>query len=750
VSHELVVPVRGMTCAACAATIERGLAKLPGVESATVSYTTRVARVSGKLDEAGLIQAISDLGYKGLPSVESSLEALLDTGESGHVARTRAQLAGMLLVAVIITGLFSSTLAMLATALLLALPGGPLFAQAWRLARARHAAMDTLVALGAGAAFAHGVVSWFANEHAHFMAPAMIVTFVLIGRMLEESARQQAGSALRALADHTPRKARVLRDGKTLDLAASEVLLGDELLVGEGQAAPADGVVLSGAAGWNESLLTGESLPVWRNVGEPVLGGALNASGTLVSLRATAVGGDTTLAELVRLIASAQASKPPAQRLADRVAGVFVPVVLVVALCAWIFGGGALAAVAVLVVACPCALGLATPTAVQVSTGRAAQLGVLVRDAAALEALGRIDTLLVDKTGTLTTGTPVVERMALIDGDAPAPNPLGAPTHGDGEQDVPKKSLGDPAILRSSERDEERIDRALAAAAAIEAVSGHPLAQALVAAHARRRTETPTADPVTLGAGQGGVKGSLMDGTRIVVGNPAWLTERGVDVSPAAELCERYQKRGWTLALVAMAGKVELVLGIADQVRPTSTRSVRILRGLGITPIMSTGDHRTAAKSVAMLAGIGEYHASESPQDKADRVTKLQQAGHLVGMLGDGTNDAPALAAADAGMAVGGATAVAQASAPIVLVRGDLARATVAIELARRTMTIIRQNLALAFAYNVIAIPLAFTGTVSPPFAAAAMSLSSLSVVTNALRLRGFRSKLDTGFGLES
>jgi len=726
VTAKLVVPVRGMTCAACATTIERGLSELPGVESAEVSYTTRMARVSGQLDEAEIIRAIGDLGYQGIPSVESELEGLLGDDGSQHRARSRAVLAGLLLPVVLVAGSFSTMLAGLATALLLALPGASIFSQAWRLARAGHVAMDTLVALGAGTAFCYGLVLWAGGAEAHFLAPAMIVTFVLIGRMLEESARQRAGASLRALSDHTPRIARVLRDGETVEVPAREVVLGDQVLVGEGQAAPADAVVVSGAAGWDESLLTGESLPVWRGVDEPVLGGAINTSGTLVTLRATAVGGDTMLAELVRLVGLAQASKPPAQRLADKVAGVFVPVVLVIALAAWIFGGGAMAAVAVLVVACPCALGLATPTAVQVATGRAAQLGVLVRDAGALEALGRIDTLVLDKTGTLTTGTPVVEDMTVIE--------VADPEH--------DESL--PAGEGS------RVDLALAAAAAIEAVSGHPLAQAVRLAHERLGTPLPEVDPVTLGAGRGGVKGSLMDGTRIVVGQPAWLAERGIDVSPAEDACRRFSERGWTLALVAVAGNVVIVLGIGDQVRPTSTRSVRVLESLGIRPVMSTGDHAAAAQAVASLVGIHEVHAGESPEDKASRITQLKASGHLVGMLGDGTNDAPALAAADAGMAVGSATEVARASAPIVLVRGDLARATVAIELARCTMRIIRQNLGLAFGYNVVAIPLAFMGNVSPPFAAAAMSLSSLSVVANALRLTSFRSKLDTSFGLES
>ncbi|RKY17718.1 MAG: heavy metal translocating P-type ATPase [Planctomycetota bacterium] len=710
-----VVALRGMSCAACAASIEKGLSARADVSEVEVSYATRSARVVGSLDQPTLIAAISALGYEGMPSVDGSLEALL--GEDGSApARNRALLALALLAANLGLTFFEPGAAFVPALLLLGWPGAPVFRAALRLARAGHAAMDTLVALGAAAAVAHGLAGWASSGGAPELMPAaMIMTFVLIGRALEERARLAAGAGVRALAERSPRRARVLRDGVERQLSADEVLHGDLCVLGEGDVVPADGVLTEGAAGFNEALLTGEAMPVWRGSGDPVVAGSVHAGGGRVVLRATAVGSESTLAGLLRLVLSAQSSRPPVQRLADRVSGVFVPLVLVLALAAWGFGGGALAAVAVLVVACPCALGLATPTAIQVATGRAASLGVLVRDAAALEALGRLDVLLLDKTGTLTRGEPVVEQV-----------------------------LPAPGI------DQDTQHMALAAAAAVESASSHPLARA-VSGEAQRRGLAPVEpDPITLHVEAGGVRGQLMDGTDVAVGRPAFVAGRGADISPLSSDLDSLAGRGWTLVVVSVAKRALLALGIGDQVRPTSTRAVRILRQAGIAPVLSTGDHEAAARAVATLVGIDEVHAGQSPQAKAEHVARLQSQGLVVGMLGDGSNDGPALAAADAGMAMGGASAVAQASAPIVLVDGDLARATVAVELGRATLRIIRQNLTLAFAYNAVALPLAFSGVVHPPLAAAAMSASSLLVVTNALRLRRFRSRLDTAFGLES
>ena len=497
------------------------------------------------------------------------------------------------------------------------------------------------------------------------------------------------------------------------------------------------------------------------------MAGATNAGGALVRVRATVVGGESTAARMVADVARAQASRPPVQRLADRISAVFVPAVALLALLVWLVGPGSMAAVAVLVAACPCALGLATPAAVQVATSRAAALGVLVRDASALEAAARTDVLLVDKTGTLTRGEPVVEDVCVVgfesagadrpSGDPTTPTPRRTntvPSHDATGRLVGAASTEWQAFLSGGAGSTEsatRLDEALAAAAAVERAASHPFAAALREAVRQRGLSEPPIDEGSVRAGGGGVSGRLSDGRHVLVGRPEFLGLHDVpwrDVAGAA--VERFAARGWSLVLVALDGELRLVVGLGDQVRPTSPRAVRILRKLGVRCVLSTGDHVAAAQAVASLVGIDELHAGETAGDKAERVRRFQADGLVVAMIGDGTNDAPALAAADAGLAVGSATDLARLAAPLVLVRGDLARAATAVELARATLRTIRQNLGLAFAYNLVALPLAASGVLQPPFAAAAMSASSLLVVGNALRLHRWRPSLETAFGLES
>lgn len=700
-----------MTCGGCAASIETRLRGADGVDAVSVSFATRSALVDGSIDEGEVRREIEALGFEALPSTETTVATLLGDDAEAVLATRRAILAGLLLV---VTAIVWTPLGALTSLVLLALPGAGIFETAWRRAKTRHANMDTLVAIGAGAAWIAGASRLVVGDSAHFLAPAMIVTFVLVGRALEARARERATDSLRALVDATRAPCRVERDGAVLEVSADDVLVGDLCLVAADQTCPADGVVEEGSSGFDESLLTGESLPVFKTPGDAVVGGTLNVGGVAVRVRATAVGADTVLSDMLRTVGEAQASKPPVQRLADRIAGVFVPFVLLLALGVWLFGPGGWAALAVLVVACPCALGLATPTAVQVATGVAAKHGVLVRDASALEAAASVTHLVCDKTGTLTVGEPLVEGV---------------------------EALGDD------------VDAAIAAAGAVEQASGHPLASALRQEVERRGLEVPDVDVTAITTETGGVSGALRDGTRVRVGSIAFLEQHGIVLDPPArQAAGTFARRGWSLAVVALDDVPRAVIGIADRIKPTTSRAVRVLGHLGVHPIMSTGDHERAASAIAALAGIAptDVHAGESADDKAARVQQLRAAGHRVGMVGDGTNDAAALAVADVGFAVGGATDVARAAAPITLVRGDLARCATAIELARRTRTVILQNLGFAFAYNIVALPLAASGVVDPPHAAAAMAASSLLVVTNAARLRRFRPRLDYAFGEES
>lgn len=706
-SRELLVPVRGMSCAGCAAGIEKGLAKVDGVDGVSVSYATRSARVTGAIDEPALLAAIASLGYEGVPSLAGQLAP--DDADEVRAATTNAITAGVGALVILAFG-HHADFAIGFTLVALFVPGRSILLRAWRQLRHGQAGMDLLVSLGVLAALGQGVARWIAGEPVMLMAPMFILAFVLLGRALEARARRQAGGALAQLVNAVPRQARVLRDGEERDVAADEVSEGELLLVRPGVAVPVDAVVLEGSSGFDESLLSGEAMPAFKRVGDTLLAGSVNTGSQTLRARATAVGGESTLAWLVSQLTAAQSGKAPAQRLADRVAGVFVPVVVVLALLAWVFVSGG-AAVAVLVIACPCALGLATPTAIQVATGRAAQLGILVRDPAAFEAAGRLDVLLVDKTGTLTRGEPVVEEFVAL--------------------------AGDP-------------DEALAAAVGLERQSQHPLGAALRQEAARRGLSAASVAEGDVRVEAGGLRARLDDGREVIVGSPEFLADHGVSLTTAEESMTSLRKRGWSLVLTAIGGESRLIAAIGDQIRPTSTRAVRVLERAGVRPVLCTGDHLAAAQAMATLAGIATVHAGQSPQDKVERVTELQADGLRVGLVGDGSNDAPGLAAADCGLAVGSATDLARAAAPIVLVEGDLAKAATALELARATRRLIAQNLFLAFGYNIVALPLALTGRVEPPFAAAAMAASSLLVVGNALRLRRYRPSLETAFGLES
>ena len=605
--------------------------------------------------------------------------------------------------------------------------GWPFFERGWRSLMTRQLNMFTLIALGTGAAFLYSLFAVLlpglfpegfrgpeGRVGLYFEAAAVIITLVLLGQVLELRARARTGEALRALLDLAPVTAqRIGEDGKESEVPLDQVQVGDHLRVRPGERVPADGSVLEGASSVDESMVTGEPIAVEKGPGEGVIGGTVNGAGGFV-MRADAVGADSLLSRIVELVAQAQRSRAPIQRIADRVAGLFVPAVVAVGLLAfvaWALWGpspalayGLVAAVSVLIIACPCALGLATPMSIMVGTGRGAQAGVLIRDAEALERLEAVDTLVLDKTGTLTEGRPTLRAVVPVDG--------------------------------------QEADDLLALAASLERASEHPLAAALVeAAEARGLSLVPVADFASV-TGKGVV--GRVSGRRMVLGNAAMMAEQGIDTSVLESKAEALRHDGATVVAVALDGALAGVIAAEDPLKPTTAEAIAALRAEGLRIVVLTGDNPTTAAAVAGRLGITEVEAGVLPEAKSARVEALQGQGRVVAMAGDGVNDAPALARADVGIAMGSGTDVAIESAGVTLLRGDLRGILRARRLSLATMRNIRQNLFWAFAYNAVGVPIAagllypvFGLLLSPMIAAAAMSLSSVSVIGNALRLRG-------------
>ncbi len=745
---ELELSIGGMTCASCAARIEKKLNKLEGV-SASVNYATEKAKVSysGSVTPGDLVKVVEATGYTAeVPAPEPAADTAADDrserNDEAAAWRTRLVVSALLSLPVLVLSMvpplqFDNWQWLSLTLASPVVVWGALPFHRAAATNARHGAatMDTLISVGVSAAYLWSLWALFFTDagtpgmkmqfdllpasgggpaHIYLEVASAVTTFILAGRYFEARAKRQSGAALRALLDLGAKEVAVLRDGPDGSgeerVPVDRLQVGDRFVVRPGEKVATDGVVESGTSAVDASMLTGEPVPVEVGPGDAVVGATVNAGGRIV-VRATRVGSDTQLAQMARLVEDAQSGKAPVQRLADRVAGVFVPVVIglsLATLAGWLLTGHSAtaaftAAVAVLIIACPCALGLATPTALLVGTGRGAQLGILIKGPEVLESTRVVDTIVLDKTGTVTTG-----RMQLVDA---------VPADG-----------GDPATL-------------LRLAGAVEHASEHPVGQAVVAGAADRLGDAalPSVEAFAATAGMG-VAG-VVDGHAVVAGRPAWLESEWSQPLDAAlrTVVERAESEGRTTVAVGWDGTARGVLVVSDTVKPTSRQAVSELEALGLRPVLLTGDNARAARTVAREVGIDEVVAEVLPADKVAVVERLQGEGRTVAMVGDGTNDAAALATSDLGISMGTGTDVAIEASDLTLVRGDLRAAVDAIRLSRRTLATIKGNLFWAFAYNVAAIPLAAAGLLNPLIAGAAMAFSSVFVVSNSLRLRRFR-----------
>ena len=781
-TETVTLPVEGMTCAACQATVQRTLSKQPGVTRAAVNLMMNEATVHfdpAATDPTQLVAAINDTGYVSrLPVAADATSSADDERErqQRHEYETLrskslvslglgavAMLASMPLMGGPSTALGASaahaehsgdpllrwtmtaidppvraalpwlyaiepqalTYALLAvTVFVMAWAGRHFYTRAWSGLKHGTADMSTLIAVGTGSAFLYSlaatlVPAWFVADGArpdvYYEAVIIIIALVLLGNAMEARAKTQTTRALRQLAKLQPSTARVRRDGQEQDIPIAAVRAGDVVLVRPGERFPVDGEVTSGSGAVDESMLTGESMPVEKAPGDRVIGATVNQTAAL-EVRATAIGAASVLARIVTLMKEAQGSQAPIQRLADRISAVFVPVVISIAVAtfaAWLllpdtpsFASALTAAVAVLIIACPCAMGLAVPTAVMVASGRGAAAGILIKGGEPLERLAAVDTIVFDKTGTLTEGTPRVTDILVVPGHDRA------------------------TVLRL--------------AAALESRSEHPLAKAVVAAAGITAGPLPTVENMMASPGKGVL--GIVDGRRVAAGTEALLRESGIDVTPIESQTREWAANANTVVCVAIDGQAVAALAIADPMRANATAVVSALARHGLHTVMLTGDRRATADAVAKQAGVSEVIAEVLPEGKVAAIKALQAAGHVVAMVGDGLNDAPALAQADIGMAMASGTDIAGEAASVTLMRSDLASVTEAIVLARTTMRTMKQNLFWAFVYNVIGIPVAagvlfpvFGILLSPILASAAMALSSVSVVSNSLRLRGVR-----------
>jgi len=742
----LTLPVEGMTCASCVARVEKTLKKVDGVETANVNLATEAVALSFDPEKTSLdmlAKAVDGAGYQlVLPQKTSEISHSFERqkiSEVSHQEKSYRQLKHefvfslvlsipiMLINMLSMTAWFMSvvplsmqevnTVLLILTTPVMIVSGKHFFKPAWKLAAHGAADMNTLVAVGTGAAFFYSTAvvlfpRWFpagTNFHdVYFDSAAMIITLILMGRMLEARAKRKASDSIKLLLGLQPKTARIIKDTTEFEIPITYVTVGDVVLMRPGERIPVDGTILKGNSTIDESMVSGESIPIEKNVGDTVIGGTMNKNGSF-EFRTSAVGADTVVAHIAKLVEEAQGSKAPIQHLADKIASVFVPVVMVIALASfgvWYFAIGSgfasalMNAIAVLVIACPCALGLATPTAIMVGTGRGAMLGVLIKNAGSLERAYKINTIVFDKTGTITSGTPSVTDIEGFNG-----------------------------------ADEQTV---LRLAASLENKSEHPLGTAIVQEAKNRSLGLDETDSFHSRTGFG-VEGRV-NGRKAIVGSENMMRDASIDISPASEdAIIRFSEQSKTSIFIAADGKLLGMIAVADTLHPASKQTVAELKAMGFDLVLLTGDNSRTARAIAAQAGIDKVFAEVLPQEKVAKIRELQSAGNIVAMVGDGINDAPSIAQADVGIAVGTGTDIAMETADITLMKSDLKGVLQAIRLSRQTMRTIKQNLFWAFAYNSIGIPLAAMGLLNPMFAAGAMALSSVSVVTNSLRLRGVK-----------
>jgi Cu+-exporting ATPase len=743
-----------MTCAACQSRVQRTLQQQPGVRDATVNLMMGNATVTydpAAVAPDALVAAIRETGYGAeLPAPEENAfreQEARDraTAEEFRALKRKAIVSGAIgLVAMGAMPLmhrfpWMPWVLLVATVSVMATAGRHFYVRAWSAFRHHSADMNTLIALGTGAAFIYSLIAtvtpaFFTSRgvpaDVYYEAILLITAFILTGNAFEARAKRNTSVALRALVQLQPRTARVLRDGVEQDIPVAQVTEADTVIVRPGERVPVDGEVLSGESAVDESMLTGESLPVAKEAGDRVIGGTINRTGTF-RLRATTLGSDSVLARIVKLMRDAQGSRAPIQALADRISGVFVPVVISIAIgvfAAWFVLAdaapavrGFAAAVTVLIIACPCAMGLAVPTAVMVATGKGAELGVLIKGGEALQRSGDVQVVVLDKTGTVTEGRPTVTDIV---------RPAGRGRAASGTRGANDARDDDDVLLRL--------------VASLEKSSEHPLADAIVQQAKARGLALTDAESFASVTGRGAT--GVVDGVALAIGNAALMADHAIDVAPFAADAERLSGEGKTTMYVAADGALAGVIAVADPIKATSREAIARLHAMGLEVAMLTGDTERTAQAIAREAGIDRVVAGVLPEGKVAEIKRLQAEGRVVAMVGDGINDAPALAQADVGIAIGTGTDIAVEAGDVVLMRGDLNGAARAIELSRRTMRTMKQNLFWAFVYNVVGIPVAagvlypaFGILLSPILASAAMAFSSVSVVTNSLRLRGAR-----------